>query len=70
MSVRSVIPANFQSPDAFSSGFEYVMFCAIWYYLYKFKKREKHSWRSVILVKLQVVFQIVQMVPNCAKRFI
>ena len=28
------------------------MRCAIWYNLYKFKKREKHQWRSVTLTKV------------------
>ena len=30
-----------------------IWYHAIWYYLYNLKKREKHPWTSVPLVKLQ-----------------
>ena len=34
--------------------YKHVMFCAIWYHLYNLKC-EKHPWRGLLLVKLQVL---------------
>ena len=34
----------------------HVIFCAIWYYFYTFKKHEKHPWRSVTFSKINGCF--------------
>ena len=51
------------------------MRCAIWYYLYNFKKREKYPWGSVKIntppwvfftfLKLYKWYQIAQRTTNC-----
>ena len=45
---------NMQQGIGFLRQFSYVMFCAVWYYLYYLKNVKNTHWGVLLLVKLPV----------------